>query len=91
MITYFTAPGTLAEALHVLAERMERVEERIGHVALANMMSAVLDGPGHTAWTPTEHPELARKMQDAIVPDGFLSPVPTAGQVRQAADAARSS
>ena len=91
MITYHTPPASLADAFNALADRMERFEASIGHVALANMMATVLDGPAGNAWQATKHPELAREMQDALVPEGFLSPVPTVDQVRRMAATSRSS
>ncbi|MFC8339312.1 MULTISPECIES: hypothetical protein [Streptomyces] len=85
MISYHTPPASLTDALNALADRMERFDGTISHVALANMMATVLDGPAGNAWQATKHPELARKMQDALAPEGFLSPVPTVDQVRHMA------
>lgn len=85
MTTDHTPPASLADALTALADRMERSDAPISHVALANMMATVLDGPAGNARQATKHPELARKMQDALAPKGFLSPVPTVDQVRRMA------
>lgn len=85
MISYYTPPTNLTDALDALADRMERFDGPISHVALANMMATVLDGPAGNAWQATKHPELAREMQDALAPEGFLSPVPTVDQVRHMA------
>ncbi|MFD7855247.1 hypothetical protein ACFV6B_13305 [Streptomyces microflavus] len=90
MITYHTPPASLADALTALADRMERFDGPIGHVAFANMMATVLDGPAGNAWRATEHPELAKEMQDALASEGFLSPVPTVDQVRHMAATSRS-
>jgi hypothetical protein len=88
-MTYHTTPASLPDALDALADRMERHNRPFGHMALANMMSAVVDGPGHTAWQASGHPELVQAVTKAVVPNGFLSPIPTVQQVRQAAAAAR--
>ncbi|MFD8469013.1 hypothetical protein ACFV10_28395 [Streptomyces cyaneofuscatus] len=85
MTTDHTPPAILADALTALADRMERFDGPISHVALANMMATMLDGPAGNAWQATKHPELAKEMQDALAPKGFLSPVPTVDQVRHMA------
>lgn len=82
-------PATLADALEALADQMQAHGTAVNHFALANLMSRVLDGPGSSASRATAHPELMAAMTQAVVPNGFLSPVPDAEYLCRAAAAYR--
>ncbi len=88
MGTDHTTPATLSEALYARADLMDEHPTSTNYVTLANLMSRVLDGSG-SAWKATQHPELAKEMTTALVPNGLLSPVPTVQQVREAAARSR--
>ena len=83
-----TPPATLADALINLANLMDEHPGPLGYVALASLMSRAVDGPTASAWKPITQPDLGTAMSRAVLPNGYLSPVPTSEQVRSAAHSA---
>ncbi|MFC7983815.1 hypothetical protein [Streptomyces sp. NPDC057336] len=83
-----TPPSNLGEALDSLANLMDAHPGPIGYVALAALMSRAVDGPAASAWKPVTRPDLGTAMTQAILPNGYLSSIPTADEVRRAARAA---